>query len=388
MKVIHIHVWAHRLGTNPTTVHEALEALRHLLRTDPIAKSEFFQAAREGWRFERFSREDQVALVLWAALKQALEKTRERLGVKDRKSTLKVRLDLQHKGQPGVTSFPWKSPEGRVYPVFPWDLVERVRPGITFTHPHYGKGEVLEVKGRVVLARFQAGRKRLALRAVKQMVGDPYAAYPDRRVAEARRWLERFLASGEEVRGMSRIEREEEFAGNSHFSEGLIAPETVERLGKTGILVDPHNLQELASLVNALPTREERFKEAVLGIDTLRTRDGKCFASRQPGLWETKAAPDAFESFSVMLEAQTAYTALAEMLQEEGWSASEVRPHLKKLARALSPVDARRLFDLLQEIAALRLLKVELHWAGFAPTRAVAYRDASGEVVYTAPVYG
>jgi hypothetical protein len=108
----------------------------------------------------------------------------------------------------------------------------------------------------------------------------------------------------------------------------------------------------------------------------------------QPGLGETKAAPDAFESFSVMLEAQTAYTALAEMLQGEGWSVSEVRPHLKKLARALSPVDARRLFDLLQEIAALRLLKVDLHWAGFAPTRAVAYRDASGEVVYTAPVYG
>jgi len=33
-------------------------------------------------------------------------------------------------------------------------------------------------------------------------------------------------------------------------------------------------------------------------------------------------------------------------------------------------------------------LKAELHRAGFAPTRAVAYRDASGEVVYTAPVYG
>jgi len=89
-----------------------------------------------------------------------------------------------------------------------------------------------------------------------------------------------------------------------------------------------------------------------------------------------------------MLEAQTAQAALAEMLQGEGWSVSEVRPHLSKLARALSPADAKRLFDLLQEIAALRLLKVELHRAGFAPTRAVAYRDASGEVVYTAPVYG
>ena len=387
MKTIHIHVWAQRLQKSPSSVLEALEALRHLLRTDPIAKREFFQAAREGWRFARFSREDRVALVLWAALKEALQKTRKRLGVKDRESTLKVRLDLQHKVQPRVVPLPWKSPEGRIYQVFPWDLTQRVRPGVTFTHPQYGKGEVLEVKGQVVVACFRVGRKRLALRAVKQMVGDPYAAYPDRRVAEAGRWLEGFLASGEEVRGMSRIEREEELAGNPHFSQGLIAPETVERLAKVGIAVDPYSLEELASLVNALPTREEKFKEAVLGIDTLRTCDGKCFASRQPGLWETKAAPDAFESFSVMLEAQMAHTALAEMLQED-WSASEVRPHLKKLARALSPVDAKRLFDLLQEIAAIRLLKAELHRAGFAPTRAVAYRDASGEVVYTAPVYG
>lgn len=329
-----------------------------------------------------------MALVLWAALKEALQKTRERLGVKDRASTLKVCLDLRQKVQSGVVCFPWKSPEGRVYPVFPWDLAERVRPGVTFTHPQYGKGEVLEVKGRAVLARFRAGPKRLALRAVQQLVGDPYAAYPDSRVAEAKRHLERFLASGEEVRNLSRLEREEEFAGNPHFSAGLIAPETVERLGKTGILVDPHDLQELASLVDALPAKEKKFKEGILGIDTLRTRDGKAFASRKPGLWETKAAPDAFESFSVMLEAQTAHVALTEMLQEEGWSVSEVRPHLKKLAKALSPADAKRLFHLLQEIAALRLLKADLHRAGFALTRAVAYRDASGEVVYTAPAYG
>jgi hypothetical protein len=388
MKTIHVNIWAHRLGTTPTTVLEALEALRHLLRTDPIAKREFFQAAREGWRFERFNREDRVALVLWAALKEALEKTRERLGVKDRKSNLKVRLDLQHKVQPRVPSFPWKSPEGRVYQAFPWDLAQRIRPHLTFTHPQYGKGEVLEVKGQVVVARFRVGRKRLALRAVQRMVGDPYAAYPDRRVAEARGALERFLSSAEEVRGMSRIELEEESAGNPHFSTGLISQEVVELLERVGYRVDPHNLEEIGSLVGSLPTREERFKEAVLGIDTLRTRDGKCFASRKPGLWETKAAPDASESFSVMLEAQGAYTALGEMLQEEDWSASEVRPHLKKLAKALSPVDARRLFDLLQEIAALRLLKVDLHRAGFAPTRAVAYRDASGEVVYTSPVYG
>lgn len=143
-------------------------------------------------------------------------------------------------------------------------------------------------------------------------------------------------------------------------------------------------------MVDSLSAREEKFKEAVLGIDTLRARDGKCFASRkQPDLWETRAAPDASESFTVLIEAQGAHAALVEILQgEEGWSGSEVRPHLSKLARALSSSDARRPFGLLQEIAALRQLKVELHRAGFTPVRAVAYRDSSGEVVYTSPAYG
>jgi hypothetical protein len=392
MKTIHIHIWAQRLEKTPTTVFEALEELRKLLREDPIAKREFFQAAREGWRFERFSRQDQVALVLWAAIKEALEKTRQHLGVgvKNQESTLKVRLDPQHKAQPQVASFPWKGPDGQVYLAFPWDMLERIHPHLTFTHPQYGKGEVLEVKGQVVVARFRVGRKRLALRAVKQMVTDPYAARPDRRVAEAKGAVERFLASGEEIRSLSRIEREEELAGNPNFSEGLVSQETVERLAKAGVSVDPYNLQELASLVGSLPAREEKFKEAVLGIDTLRTRDGKCFASRkQPDLWETKAAPDASESFTVLIEAQGAHAALVEILQgEEGWSASEVRPHLSKLAKALQKADAKRLFGRLQEISALRQLKVELHRAGFAPVRAVAYRDSTGEVVYTAPTYG
>lgn len=67
----------------------------------------------------------------------------------------------------------------------------------------------------------------------------PYAAGPDRRVAEAKGWLERLFSSGEEVWGMSRLEREEEFAGNPHFSAGLISQEVVERLAKAGIPVDP-----------------------------------------------------------------------------------------------------------------------------------------------------
>lgn len=387
MQTIHVNIWAHRLGA-PTTIQEALEGLRRLLREDPIAWAEFFQAAREGWRFERFSREDKVALVLWAALKQALEKTRARLGEK-KKSTLQVRLDPYRPLQPRLPSFPWTGPEGRAYEVFPWDLAKHVHPGITFAHPQYGKGEVLEVKGQVVLARFPAGRKRLALKAVKGMVKDPYAAQPDRRVAEAKGWLERFLSSAEEVRGMSRLEREEELAGNPHFSEGLASPETVSLLERVGYRVDPHSLEELASLVDSLPAREEKFKEGVLGITVLRTRDGKTVGFRKPGLWETKVAPDAGqESFAALVEAQGAHAVLTERLQEEGWSVGEVRGHLSKLARALSPAEAKRLFGLLQEIAALRRLKAELHRAGYAPVRAVAYRDSSGEVVYSAPVYG
>lgn len=387
-------IWSSRiqaaLGREPRSVQEALEGLRAVLKGDEVAKREFFKAARENQRFERFSRDDRVALIVWAALKEALGKSAQRLGQKA-PSTLVVRKDDSVKEEvKGVKPIgDWKSPEGRVYDVYPWDIPTRVRKGARIKHPQYGQGTVLEVNGNAVTVGFKVGRKKLALKAVKGMVVDRYGHQPDRRVADAKGWLERFLASGEEVLAASRLEREEELAGNPHFSEGLVSQETVERLAKVGIAVDPYNLEGLASLVDSLAAREEKFKEGILGITVLRTRDGKAVGFRKPGLWETKVAPDAGrESFAALVEAQGAYVVLAEMLQEEGWSVGEVRGHLGKLARALSPADARRLFGLLQEIAALRLLKVELHRAGFAPVRAVAYRDSSGEVVYTAPVYG
>ncbi len=386
-------VWSSRiqaaLGREPRSVQEALEGLRQVLRRDGVSKEEFFRAAREGWRFERFPKGDRVALIVWAALKEALEKTRRRL-VQETPSTLVVRKDDSVKEEvKGVKPVgTWKGPD-RVYEVFPWDLRTAVRKGTQIQHPQYGQGTVLEVNGNAVTVGFKAGRKKLALKATKRMLLDKYAAQPDRRVADAKGALERFLSSAEEVRGMSRLEREEELAGNPHFSEGLVSQETVERLAKVGIAVDPYNLEGLASLVDSLAAREEKFKEGVLGIAVLRTRDGKAVGFRKPGLWETKVAPDAGrESFAALVEAQMAHVVLAEMLQGEGWSVSEVRERLRELAKALPPADAKRLFGLLQEIAALRLLKAELHRAGFSPVRAVAYRDSSGEVVYTAPVYG
>ncbi|WP_018465400.1 hypothetical protein [Calidithermus timidus] len=386
-------VWSGRvqaaLGREPRSVQEALEGLRQVLRRDGVSKEEFFQAARKGERFERFSRDDRVALITWAALKEALEKTRKHLG-HGTPSTLVVRKDDSVKEEvKGVKPVgTWKGPD-RVYEVFPWDLRTAVRKGTQIQHPQYGQGTVLEVNGNAVTVGFKAGRKKLALKATKRMLLDKYAAQPDRRVADAKGALERFLSSREEVRSLSRLEREEELAGNPHFSEGLVSQETVERLAKVGIAVDPYNLEGLASLVDSLAAREEKFKEGVLGIAILRTRDGKAVGFRKPGLWETKVAPDAGrESFAALVEAQMAHAVLAEMLQGEGWSVSEVRERLRELAKALPPADAKRLFGLLQEIAALRLLKAELHRAGFAPVRAVAYRDSSGEVVYTAPVYG
>lgn len=387
-------VWSRRiqaaLGREPRSVQEALEGLRAVLKGDEVAKREFFKAARENQRFERFSRDDRVALIVWAALKEALGKSAQPLGQKA-PSTLVVRKDDSVKEEvKGVKPVgTWKGPD-RVYEVFLWDLRTAVRKGTQIQHPQYGQGTVLEVNGNAVTVGFKVGRKKLALKATKRMLLDKYAAQPDRRVADAKGALERFLSSREEVRSLSRLEREEEFGGNPHFSEGLVSQETVERLAKVGIAVDPYNLEGLASLVDSLAAREEKFKEGVLGIAILRTRDGKAVGFRRPGLWETKVAPDAGqESFAALVEAQMAYTALTEMLQgEEGWSVSEVRPHLSKLAKALQKADARRLFGLLQEIAALRLLKAELHRAGFAPVRAVAYRDSSGEVVYTSPVYG
>ena len=386
-------VWSSRiqaaLGREPRSVEEALEGLRQVLRRDGVSKEEFFRAAREGWRFERFPKGDRVALIVWAALKEALEKARKHLG-HGTPSTLVVRKDDSVKEEvKGVKPVgTWKGPD-RVYEVFLWDLRTAVRKGTQIQHPQYGQGTVLEVNGNAVTVGFKVGRKKLALKATKRMLLDKYAAQPDRRVADAKGALERFLSSREEVRSLSRLEREEELAGNPHFSEGLVSQETVERLAKVGIAVDPYNLEGLASLVDSLAAREEKFKEGVLGIAILRTRDGKAVGFRRPGLWETKVAPDAEqESFAALVEAQMAHTALMEMLQEEGWSAGEVRERLRELAKALPPADARRLFGLLQEIAAIRLLKRELHRAGYAPVRAVAYRDSSGEAVYTAPVYG
>jgi hypothetical protein len=390
--MIRTAIWSSRiqaaLGREPRSVEEALEGLRQVLKVDEV-KQEFYQAARKGERFERFSREDRVALMTWAALKEALEKARKHLG-HGTPSTLVVRKDDSVKEEvKGVKPVgTWKGPD-RVYEVFPWDLRTAVRKGTQIQHPQYGQGTVLEVNGNAVTAGFKVGRKKLALKATKRMLLDKYAAQPDRRVADAKGALERFLSSGEEVRSLSRLEREEELAGNPHFSEGLVSQETVERLAKVGIAVDPYSLEGLASLVDSLPAREEKFKEGILGITVLRARDGKAIGFRKPGLWETKVAPDAGrESFAALIEAQGAYVVLAEMLQGEGWSVSEVREHLGKLTKALPPADARRLFGLLQEIAAIRLLKAELHRAGFAPVRAVAYRDSSGEAVYTAPVYG
>jgi hypothetical protein len=386
-------IWSSRiqaaLGREPRSVQEALEGLRQVLKVDEVSKQEFYQAARENQRFERFSRDDRVALMTWAALKEALERARKHLGQKT-PSTLVVRKDDSVKEEvKGVKSIgTWKGPD-KVYEVFPWDTRVTLRKGAEINHPQYGKGYVQEVSDRHALVRFKAGPKKLALKAAKGMLVDRYAQAPDRRVADAKGWLERFLSSGEEIRSLSRLEREEELGGNPHFSEGLISQEVVERLERAGYRIDPYSLEGVDSLVDSLPAREEKFKEGVLGITILRTRDGKAIGFRKPGLWETKVAPDAGqESFAALVEAQMAYTALTEMLQgEEGWSVSEVRPHLSKLAKALQKADARRLFDLLQEVAALRLLKAELHRAGFAPVRAVAYRDSSGEVVYTAPVY-
>jgi hypothetical protein len=388
-------IWSGRiqaaLGREPRSVQEALEGLRQVLRRDGVSKEEFFQAAREGERFERFSRDDRVALITWAALKEALEKTRKRLG-HETPSTLVVRKDdrlrEEVKGVKPVGH--WKSPEGRVYDVYPWDIPTRVRKGARIRHPQHGQGTVLEVDGNAVTVGFKAGRKKLALEAVKGMVLDRYAGATDPRVAEARRFLERFLSSGEEVRSLSRLEREEELVGNPHFSEGIVSQETLRLLEGAGlVLEEADDLEGLHDLVDSLAAREEKFKEGILGIAVLRTRDGKAIGFRKPGLWETKVAPDAGrESFAALVEAQMAHAVLAEMLQGEGWSVSEVRERLRELAKALPPADARRLFGLLQEIAALRLLKAELHRAGFAPVRAVAYRDSSGEVVYTAPVYG
>ncbi|MER3448013.1 MAG: hypothetical protein C4291_14820 [Candidatus Dadabacteria bacterium] len=313
--MISVAVWASRvqaaLGREPESVQEALEGLRKVLREDEVSKKEFFRAAREGWRFERFSRNDRVALVVWAALKTALEKTRRYLDQKN-PSSLVVRTDDKVREERRVKPIgTWKGPDGRSYEVWPWDLRPRR--------------------------------------------DDRWCGQPDYRVAQAREWLLGFLASGEQVRGTSRLERELE--GGPHFSEGFVSAETADRLERCGFHVDPYNLEDLGSLVELLPAREEKFKEEIKKLGALVPRKH--------------------------------YEGLIAVLAREDWTIHEVLEHLKPLARALPTPAARRLSDLLQEVGALRLLKVELHRAGVAPVRAVAYRDPNtGEVLFVAPVYG
>jgi hypothetical protein len=315
-------LWAGRiqaaLGFPPQSVQEALEGLRAILRKDEVAKAEFFQAAREGWRFERFSRTDRVALIVWAALKEALQKTAKHLGQEKAPSNLVVRKDDTVKEEVrGVRSVgDWKSPEGRIYEVYPWDL--KPKPAIKGTrvrNPQWG----------------------------------------DRRVAESKAWLQRFLASGEEVRAVSRLEREQE-GDSPHFSEPIVSSEVIERLEKVGFRPNLGSPEELALLVDKLPTREARFMELVSEA-LAKESDAKA----QDILGQILALGSEF-------------------------SVNDVSRFLRKLT--LSQSTMRALTTSLQEVAALRGLKVELHRAGYAPVRAVAYRDLNGEVIYTAPIYG
>lgn len=335
-------VWSSRiqaaLGREPRSVQEALEGLRAVLKGDEVAKREFFKAARENQRFERFSRDDRVALIVWAALKEALGKSAQPLGQKA-PSSLVVRKDNSVKEEvKGVKPIgAWKSPEGRVYDVYPWDIPTRVRKGARIKHPQYGQGTVLEVNGNAVTVGFKVGRKKLALKAVKGMVVDRYGHQPDRRVADAKGWLERFLASGEEVLAASRLEREEELAGNPHFSEGIISQEVVSRLEEVGIRVDPYSLEDIQRALGLLPQKEAALRELL---------------------------PELSQEFSL---------SEAQQLARQGLSSRE---------------EALKVGRLLKELAVLRGLRFEVQRAGFAPLRAVAYRDSSGEVVYTAPVYG
>lgn len=344
--MISVAVWCNRvqaaLGREPRSVEEALEGLRKALK-DEVSKKEFFEMARrQGDRFESFSRNDRVALVVWAALKVALEKTRRYLDQKN-PSTVVVRKDPKVKEGSRRVIGTWRSPEGRVYEVLPWDI----RP--------------------------------------KKGTRDPWATHPDRRVADAKAEVMRFLSSGEEVRGVSKLEAEAAVGGNPHFSEGYVSTETVNRLEKVGLSANPYDLEGLVSLAATLSDKEQKLKEGIRELCLLRSCDG--VAIRKPGIgWETKVSHGG--SLTPLVEALIVLEALVEALQGE-WTVSEVRESLRALEAALEPADAKRLSSLLEEVGALRLLKVELHRAGYAPVLGVAYRDpATGEVVYTAPVYG
>jgi len=307
------------------TAEEALEALRKLWREDEGVKKLLEQAARRGYTLVQ-TRDVEPAFT--AAIRVAIARLRERLG-EEKPSTLVVRGG---KGKEERKPMFWESPEGVRYGVEPYDLTPRE---------------------------------------------EKYWSYRDKRVEDAAKWVEQFLAMAEYEEAPSLLEDALEHEDNPHFRRDLI-PEDLE--AELRLLGWDGTLRNLQALVDTLPAREKAFVERVRSITALVDREkGQVVAVKSPIGWEVRQGLSREAMKAVM-----AVGLLQELVKEPSWKVHEVRRHVEAVVEA--DAHLKGLLAELEAIATLRQAKHLLDQLGRG-RRIAVYRDpATGEAVYRTPV--
>lgn len=309
------------------SVEEALESLRALWKEDDGVKRELTAAAKAKEGFVLVDTKD-IPPHFVAAVRVALKRLQERLAPSQ--PATKVWQDpAKREDRRPTKSWSWTSPEGVAYTVYPHDLPPK----------------------------------------------DKYWAYPDRRVQEAKKWVENFLITGEVEEAPSLWEEALEREDNPHFRLDVLGEELDEGLRLLGW---DGNLKELPALVDRLPAKEKQFSEALGSIDALVDPEKReAVAVRMGDAWQ-------FTAFNErILTAMIALTQAQELAAQGEWSVPEMRAKLLKFMPYV-PI-WNKLHILLDEIAILRRLRHRLQEV--AKPRAMAYRDSSGEVVLKTSIH-
>lgn len=306
-------------------VEEVLEALRAKWRRDETVRNLLTRAAEEGYIL--VDTKDMPPHYI-AALHTVLSRLRDRLGKEP--STLTVKKGGKGKEEHKGKTWIWEAPEGVRYTVHPYDLTPKE---------------------------------------------ERYWSYGDRRVEEARKWVEDFLAGAEVEEKPSFLEEALAHEDNPHFQQDLLPEDLQEAL--RSFTPWKGSLKELQALVDGLPAREERFKQAILSISALVEGD-KLVAVKLGDLWEVKG------NTTRDLEAIVAMMGLQQLVRGE-WNVHEVRPLLRKAGPYIPNLD---LEAQLEAISALRRTKWYLEQYG-RRRQVLVYRDpATGEPVLRYPVIG
>ncbi|WP_114313583.1 hypothetical protein [Thermus caldifontis] len=314
--------WA--AGRPEGSVEEAIEALRRLWRRDEEVKRLMEVAAKEGYIL--VDRDCPPAFT--AAVQVALNRLRERIAPSPSPTVVRLGEGKKERKQPKSKSWSWTSPEGVRYTVYPHDL---------------------------------------------PMAKDsPYWALRDRRVQEAKEWVENFLSTGQEVLGPSAWEEALEYEDNPHFMRSLLPADLEEKLLFLGWKGE---LRELPAFVDRIPTKERELAEAIRQVDTL-VDQGQVAARRVHDGWEVRKAR--------ITQALLALDKAVKLVEEGEWTTRALISLVAQFA-PFTPSGAK-ITRLVEEIAVLRHLAKVLEDLMQAPVKAVAYHGPT-EVVLTVNAY-